>query len=182
MFLRFIEYPSDERLYSSFTYKTCERVDKNGKRRLRAVVMDGMATGILGKLPDFKRPKIHIHDAYNTNSSQIIFDNYNARQFVSKFLKSARRSQSSAAFEVDLPGPSTCAAQAKLFFNLRGGRGDMSKRLDLSALMHAAFECDSLKGALNKKKSIKKLEKVRVKHKLKLNKLRFALVKFAKVA
>lgn len=55
-FLRTIEYPSSEKISSMFTCSTCEKQNEEGKSVLRAVVLDGTATGVLGKLPAFRRP------------------------------------------------------------------------------------------------------------------------------
>lgn len=55
--LSLIEYPSCSKLHLVFSCQTCETKTRDGDPLLRAVVLDGTTTGVLGKLPDFDRPK-----------------------------------------------------------------------------------------------------------------------------
>ena len=87
LFLRLIEYPLATKLSKIFSCTSCERKDENGKIKMRAVVMDGTATGILGELPSFERPKMHISAAKNTSKSQYLVPNCNVRRYMSHFFK-----------------------------------------------------------------------------------------------
>ena len=54
-YLHVLQLPTEEKLGSIFTCESCEENLENGGRRLKSVVMDGTAVGILRKLPKFTR-------------------------------------------------------------------------------------------------------------------------------
>lgn len=57
-FLKCIEYSDEAKHLYLFSCKTCESNDARGRRILRVVVLYGTATGVLGRLPVFDRPRI----------------------------------------------------------------------------------------------------------------------------
>ncbi len=54
-FLKTLRFPSSDVLNSIFSCDKCEEQTATGERRLDALVMDGIATRILGNLPEFRR-------------------------------------------------------------------------------------------------------------------------------
>lgn len=71
-YLGVIEYPSESKLSAVFTCRTCETRGEDGRNRFNALVMNGTATGVLGDLPPFDRPMIHINAAKGTAKAQYL--------------------------------------------------------------------------------------------------------------
>lgn len=83
LYLRSIEYPDENRLSRVFSCGTCEEKDSNGKVVMKGVVVDRTATGVLGALPEYYRPRIQIVAPRNTTISQYLFSNIHVRRWIS---------------------------------------------------------------------------------------------------
>lgn len=58
-------------------------------KRVKEIVMDGTATGILDKLPKFDRPYEHIPAALDTARAQFIFGHQKVRAFFGDLFREA---------------------------------------------------------------------------------------------
>ncbi len=95
-FLRTLTVPKGAKTATLFTCSKCEDADG----RLSAIVMDGTATGILGKLPNFDRPSTVIPSCRGPSVSQFILSRAKVRRFLESFCSSARRPTSDGTFDV----------------------------------------------------------------------------------
>lgn len=91
-----------------FTCNVFEEDDGQGRRDMRRVVMDGTATGVLGALPDFERPKVHVHGVTNTAPSQYIIPRLEIRAVLGAMFNKSGRCQKSDTFTFDLSPMSAC--------------------------------------------------------------------------
>lgn len=166
LFLLKIEYPSDENVNILFTCSKCEKFNSNGERVLIAVVLAGTATGILGKLPVFDRPKTRVYGADNTARPQYVLPHTNIRLFLNAFLSQMGRS-SGSYFNVQLPALTTCKAVTELFFNESRDIRVAGFGLQMSTFLSDACFAPALKVALSNTSRRKDMNPVKVINKLK---------------
>ena len=107
-FLCAIEYSGDDILSCLFTCPTCEQSLPDGTSRMRAVIMDGTATGILGPLPAYHRPALTIDAAERTAPIQFLFGPHNLRLFLSRLFKADGKARLDGSFEVENPATGIC--------------------------------------------------------------------------
>jgi len=101
-FLRLLEFKTDGVLNEFFSCKDCEETMRNGKKRMKCIVIDGTATGILGDLPTFHRETFIVPKYDKHTNKQYILEVAKHRRFIREFLKSARQSYRSDNFQVPI--------------------------------------------------------------------------------
>ncbi len=101
-FLMILRFPREEDIHMLFSRKNCERESSTGERMLDAVVMEGTAMGILGRLPEFERRTCEIEPVKNVTKRQYIMRNAKHRQFVDVILASALKIQNRMMFQAPL--------------------------------------------------------------------------------
>ena len=80
-FLATLAYDGDIALRGLFSCSECEQVRSDGAIELKGVVLDGMATGILGALLSFECPAMLVEPAVNASKQQFLFALTRLRQF-----------------------------------------------------------------------------------------------------
>lgn len=155
--------------------QTCETND-DGNLRFKALIMDGTATRVLGKLPNFVRPKLHVEKETSTGKAQYIVGHRPARSFVNKFFKEALKSHAKGCFTIDLPCSSTAEHVSGMFFEQRTDSQRRGQETRLPLLFEVAFSAPRLREMLlNGPLSTK----VIVTHSLKNIRVRSALCDFS---
>ena len=99
-FLSTIAMPPEDVLSKVFSCSKCEKVRNDGSKEMRAVVMDGTATGILGELPPYDRPSFLVAAATDTTKIQFLFPASKARSFFNEFFRAASSSCHEERFEM----------------------------------------------------------------------------------
>lgn len=150
-FLRCIEYRDELCLHSLFSCKTCERVDERGRRVLRAVMLDGTATGVLGKLSILNRPKTLIPLGASTAKVQFLIPHQLARGFFYQLFSKMGSAQSKRYFTVNVPSPTVCEPVSEILLNEAGNPRHIGHGLELAMMFLNVFKAPSLQLALSKK-------------------------------
>lgn len=102
--------------------------------------MDGTATGVLGDLPDFQRPKLRIDSAQNTAKAQHVLPNKDVRKYVHSFFKAAASHHKDESFQVQMPSPDIAEEVANLFFYRGPEPHDASHGSFLHLLFQAVYD------------------------------------------
>lgn len=165
LFLRIVEYPRNEVLGKVFRCSTCESIDADGNRKMEGLVMDGTATGILGRLPLFKRPSHHILGASNTSPQQHIIRSRDVRKYFAAFFKAAKKSGGNVNFTVPLPSKNIAAkVEYGMFDELAD---ELLHGTQMTSIIELIFDAVNLREALVSLMQGHDLtEKVIVSHKL----------------
>lgn len=107
-FLSTIALPAEHILSKVFSCQKCREIHNDGSKTMRAIVMDGTATEILGNLPKFERPAMLIDSASDTTKLQYLFPPAKARGFFNLLLRSASSSAYDDYFEMKIAYQRTC--------------------------------------------------------------------------
>ena len=102
-FLRSLDINCNSALRSLFHCSKCEVQTQGHTRQLRAVVLDGTATGVLGELPEYRRDSIEFPLATNETKGQFILRLTN-RSFISALICGCRRNSLRESFDMELSG------------------------------------------------------------------------------
>ncbi len=81
----------------------CEEVSPDGLGRMKGVVLDGTATGILGKTSLFRAACLNIRPSKNCSNLQYIVPNPTLRKFLGILFKSSVKSPEEVEFGLKLP-------------------------------------------------------------------------------
>ena len=101
-FLTTLQFPQDDHVFALFSCKKCERTLSTGEKCMDAVVMDGSAVGILGRLPEFKRLTSVVKSVPRVSDRQYVMATPKSRMFVDSVLVSAKRAGVDGKFDVPL--------------------------------------------------------------------------------
>ena len=102
-FLRLLRFSDVSILKSIFSCKSCTGTNEANLRHWSAVVMDGTATGILGKLPKFQRPTVVMAPIKNASSKQYIMPTAPHRDFLDHLLMVGKKNEGKNEFPLDFP-------------------------------------------------------------------------------
>lgn len=93
-------------------------------------MLDGTATGILGQLPKFSRPRTLIEPATGTARQQFIFNVTRLRKFLDTLFRTAVSTACNATFAVDSPDSRAADSMEMLHFP----RGDALQTEETKAI------------------------------------------------
>ena len=113
-FLMLLRFPNSTDLFQLFSCESCTVKDSSGNERMGAVVMDGTALGILGKLPVFERVSSTAPPVPHISKQQFIMKKPKNRAFVDGILISARQNLIDAEFTPNI-APKLRAMRGSLF-------------------------------------------------------------------
>ncbi len=118
-FLRTLAVPEGQELDNIFRCTQCQ----DGTGRLNAIVMDGTATGILGRLPKYDRPSLGLQAARNSSLTQYVVQNAKIRKFLESFCSFAKSPNSDGVFIVTIGGENRRSVwdAAEILFNANIG-------------------------------------------------------------
>lgn len=127
--------------------------------------MEGTATGVLGKLPNFRRPKTKVDAAVNTARPQNIISIKHDRSFFNTLFRKARRAQTHSTFEFEFPAPVTGSAVKDILFDESINSANTGHGTKLGLLFIVEYEAPTLRNALPTRSTNGNGATVRVKHK-----------------
>lgn len=142
-FLSTLQYAGDDVLRGLFSCQECEYIDEDGNIRIKGIVMDGTATGILGQLPSFDRPSTVIEPASDTAKQQYIFSVARLRKFFDDLFRSSLSSTCCDYFSVESPDSRSVDSIERLLFP----RGDGVQTEEMKAvkdLISVSFYSDTV--------------------------------------
>jgi len=87
-----LDLNSQGALKALFSCNECELDIGNGKTKMKCIVIDGTATGILGDLPAFQRNSLLVTKYDNHADKQYILEVAKHRRFIKEMLHSTRKS------------------------------------------------------------------------------------------